>query len=151
MIRDMCNQQGSFRVCAQPMRDDVTMESCLSLAGHIHRMTPEPVLRNDRKCVEKWQKMQIHFYVSYNKVSTIMVKISIAPWHYLVDFHASNVVKCMERIERLGFSCGHIQHEIRWGLRWLASTNQRRDVQLGEDPVDVVQREAVDFFQRSGA
>ena len=32
--------QGSFCTCAQPMRDNVTMQRSLSLAGHIHKMTP---------------------------------------------------------------------------------------------------------------
>ena len=34
--------QGSFCVCGQPMRDSVTLYR-LSLAGHIHRMIPEPL------------------------------------------------------------------------------------------------------------
>ena len=32
--------QGSFCVCAQPMRDDVTLQHCHSLAGRIHKMSP---------------------------------------------------------------------------------------------------------------
>ena len=32
---------GSFGICAQPMRDDVTMYRHLSLAGRIHKMIPE--------------------------------------------------------------------------------------------------------------
>ena len=44
--RIMCAQvlcisyQGSFCVCAQPMRGDVTLWRCLSLAGHIHKLIP---------------------------------------------------------------------------------------------------------------
>ena len=32
--------QGSFCECAQPMRDDVTMQRRLSLAGPIHKIIP---------------------------------------------------------------------------------------------------------------
>ena len=35
--------QGSFCICAQPMRDDVTIQSRLSLAGHIYKMIPAHV------------------------------------------------------------------------------------------------------------
>ena len=34
------DNQGSFCVCAQPMRDDVTLQRRLSLAGRIHKMIP---------------------------------------------------------------------------------------------------------------
>ena len=36
-----CDEQGSFCVCTQPTRDDVTMQRRLSLAGCIHKMIPE--------------------------------------------------------------------------------------------------------------
>ena len=29
-----------FCACAQPMRDDVTLQLCLSLAGYVHKITP---------------------------------------------------------------------------------------------------------------
>ena len=32
---------GSFCECAQPMRDDATLQRSLSLAGHIHKMIPD--------------------------------------------------------------------------------------------------------------
>ena len=35
------SDQGSFCVCAQPVRDDVTMWRHLSLAGRTHKMIPE--------------------------------------------------------------------------------------------------------------
>ena len=39
LLEYICNQ-GSFSICAQPMRDDVTLYCCLSLAGHICKMIP---------------------------------------------------------------------------------------------------------------
>ena len=35
-----CGAQGSFCVCTQSMRDDITMSHRLSLAGRIHKMIP---------------------------------------------------------------------------------------------------------------
>ena len=32
--------KGSFCVCTQPMRDDITLQHCLPLAGRIHKMIP---------------------------------------------------------------------------------------------------------------
>ena len=43
---DLAQTQGSFCECTQPMRDEVTMSQCLSLAGCIHKMIPAAL---DRK------------------------------------------------------------------------------------------------------
>ena len=44
VITKLHQYQGSFCKFTQPMRDDVTMLYCLSLAGHIHKMIPAILL-----------------------------------------------------------------------------------------------------------
>ena len=43
-----CHHQGSFCVCTQPMRDDITLQLCLSLAGCIHKIIPAPYIGTSR-------------------------------------------------------------------------------------------------------
>ena len=49
---DGCVMQGSFYACAQPMRDAVIMQRCLSLAGRIHKMIPDYVISKQ----QDWDK-----------------------------------------------------------------------------------------------
>ena len=47
IIRQQTIAQGSFCVWGLPMRDDVTMQRRLPLAGRIHRMIPDSVINKE--------------------------------------------------------------------------------------------------------
>ena len=81
--------QGSFCECTQPIRDEVTLQRCLSLAGRIHKVIPATSPRG--------HQVKFHpgaYWLELCKLWWIMQIISDA--YLMVDYDSS--VKCLRSV-----------------------------------------------------